>query len=103
MGQQLARAVDASSVHQVSIEDAHCLNDLDLLESFGRTAVILGVITIASSHVESIEAIAERLRLALRHIDVDRLLAAPDCGLGLLGRTLAVDKLRVLVAAARAV
>ena len=50
---QLARAVDASSVHQVSIEDAHCLNELDLLEQFDNTAIILGVITIASSQVET--------------------------------------------------
>ena len=100
---QLARAVDASSVHQVSIAHAHCLNDLDLLESFERTAVILGVITIASSRVESVEEIAGRLRLALRHIDAQRLLAAPDCGLMMLGRELAISKLGNMCAAARAV
>ena len=100
---QLAQAVDASSVQQVSIEDAHCLNDLELLQNFRNTAVILGVVTIASSRIESVEAIAERLRLALRHIDRERLLAAPDCGLMMLGRELAMSKLTNMSTAARGV
>jgi 5-methyltetrahydropteroyltriglutamate--homocysteine methyltransferase len=101
--QQLARAVNASSVNQVSIEDAHCLNDLQLLEQFDNTAVILGVVTIASSRIESSEAIAQRLRLALQHIDADRLLAAPDCGLMMLGRELAMAKLKNMCRAAASV
>jgi 5-methyltetrahydropteroyltriglutamate--homocysteine methyltransferase len=98
--QQLARAIDRSSVDQVSIEDAHCLNNLTLLEEFTNTAIILGVVTIASSHVESIDAIEQRLRLALQHIDSERLLAAPDCGLMMLGRRLAMAKLKNMCAAA---
>lgn len=98
--QRLARAIDRSSVHQVSIEDAHCLNDLMLLEEFSDTAIILGVVTIASSHIESIDAIEQRLRLALQHIDNERLLAAPDCGLMMLGRSLAMAKLKNMCAAA---
>jgi len=39
---QLAQAIDGSSVQQLSIEDAHCLNDLKLLEKFNNTAVITG-------------------------------------------------------------
>ena len=100
---QLARAVDASSVHQVSIEDAHCLNDLRLLEDFTNTSVILGVVTIASSRIETSEYIAERLQLALRHIDKSRLLAAPDCGLMMLGRELAMAKLKNMCSAAHAI
>ncbi len=100
---QLARAVDASSVQQVSIEDAHCLNDLALLEQFTETAVILGVVTIASSEIESSDTIAGRLRQALQHIDRSRLLAAPDCGLMMLGRDLAMAKLKNMCAAASAV
>ena len=99
---QLARAVDQSSVHQVSIEDAHCLNDLKLLEQFEQTCVILGVVTIASSKIESVETIHERLVNALRHIDRERLLVAPDCGLMMLDRNLAMAKLKNMCAAAEA-
>ncbi len=100
---ELARAVDESSVQQVSIEDAHCLNDLHLLEQFRQSKVILGVVTIASSRVESAAAIEARVRAALRHIDRDRLLLAPDCGLMMLGRELAMIKLVNLCAAARSI
>jgi len=96
---QLAKAVDRCSVQQVSIEDAHCLNDLSLLEQFDSSSVILGVVTIASSRVESQDAIAKRLRQALQHIDSTRLLAAPDCGLMMLGRELAMAKLKNMCAA----
>jgi 5-methyltetrahydropteroyltriglutamate--homocysteine methyltransferase len=53
-------------------------------------------VTIASSRVESVEEIRERLKAALEHIDAERLIAAPDCGLGILGRDLALQKLRNL-------
>jgi len=43
-----------------------------------------------------------RLKSALEHIDRERLIAAPDCGLGLLPRDIAVAKMTNLcVAAAR--
>jgi 5-methyltetrahydropteroyltriglutamate--homocysteine methyltransferase len=86
----------------VSIEDAHRRNDLALLERFARRTLILGVIAIASSRIEEVDEVRERLSRARKHIDPHRLIAAPDCGLGLLGRDLARRKLEVLVEAARA-
>ena len=62
--------------------------------------MILGVIAIARSRVEEVEEVRDRLRAAQGHIDPHRLLAAPDCGLGLLGRDLARAKLKVLTEAA---
>ena len=100
---RLARAVEASCVDAVSIEDAHRHNDLSLLDAFGDTTVILGVVGIASSRVETVDEIAARLRAALDHIDADRLMAAPDCGLIMLGADLTRAKLGRLVEAARAV
>ena len=100
---RLADAVEDAGVDAVSLEDAHRPNDLALLDRFRRTTVILGVVTIAKSRVEPTEEIAERLGAALGHIDAHRLVAAPDCGLGLLGRDLARRKLANLCRAARAV
>ena len=65
--------------------------------------MILGVVDIAVSRIEAVEAIADRLRAALAHIDADRLWAAPDCGLAMLPRDLARQKLANLCAAAKAV
>ena len=97
---RLVDAIEASSIDAVSFEDAHRPADLAILERLPTTRVILGVVAIAKSCVESVEEIESRLRAALGHIDADRLIAAPDCGLGLLGRDLAVGKLRNLAAAA---
>ena len=63
---------------------------LSLLERFADTTVLLGVIAIASSQLESVEDIGARLTAALRHIDRERLVAAPDCGLTMLDRELAM-------------
>ena len=100
---RLAGAVDTASVDQVSIEDAHRHNDLSLLEMFSRVTVILGVVAIADSRIETVDEIAARLTAALDHVDRDRLVAAPDCGLAMLGRDLAMTKLTNLCAAAAAV
>ena len=97
---QIANALDQSSIQQVSIEDAHRHNDLVLLEKFTKTTVIFGAIAIAKSKVESVDDVAKRIKQALQHIDSDRLIAAPDCGLGFLGRDLAMQKLAVLTQAA---
>ena len=97
---ELAGVLDEVAIDAVSIEDAHRPNDLTLLERFARKKVLLGVIAIARSRIEDVEEVRERLRAALGHIDAHRLLAAPDCGLGLLGRDLAKAKLRVLAEAA---
>jgi 5-methyltetrahydropteroyltriglutamate--homocysteine methyltransferase len=98
---RLAEAVDRAAVDVVSLEDAHRPNDLALLERFPNTKVILGVVAIAKSRVETVEEIRARLEAALGHIEPARLIAAPDCGLGLLGRDRALKKLRNLCRAAR--
>ena len=87
-------------VDQISIEDAHCCNDLNLLENFKNSTVILGSIAIAKSQIEKIDDIENRIRQALEHIDKNRLVIAPDCGLGLLNSNLAVAKLKVMCEAA---
>ena len=97
---KIATAMDESSVNAVSIEDAHRHNDLALLERYQNTTVLLGVVDVAKSRIESVEEIRTRLQQALQHIDAERLVAAPDCGLGLLGRELAVKKLRNMSEAA---
>lgn len=100
---QIADAVEYSSINAVSVEDAHRHNDLKLLEHFQKTSVIFGVVAVAKSHIETVEEIQTRLQAALQHIDANRLIAAPDCGLGLLSREQAVGKLTNLCKAAATV
>jgi 5-methyltetrahydropteroyltriglutamate--homocysteine methyltransferase len=100
---QLAEPLELSSLQAVSIEDAYRANDLSLLEQFATTYVILGVIATARSQVEEVELMTDRLKAALGHIEAQRLIVAPDCGLHLLDRRVAVAKLRHMVRAAQAV
>ncbi len=100
---ELLKGLDQAPVTCVSIEDAHRANDLTLLESASKLSVILGLVDISKTAVEPVEGIRDRIRMALEHIDKDRLLAGPDCGLAMLPRDLSRQKLRNMVAAARSV
>lgn len=100
----LAEALDAAAIDAVSIEDAHRPGDLgELLPRLGRTTVILGVLAVARSRLETVAGVEARLTEALEHIPPERLMAAPDCGLGYLGRDLARRKLAVMCEATRRV
>ena len=100
---EIAEAIDQSSVNALSIEDAHRQNDLKLLELFKNTTVIMGLIDVAKSKLEETEDVKQRIHHCLEHIDRDRFIAAPDCGLGLLNRDLAKAKLKNLCEAAHSI
>ena len=55
---------------------------------------------IASSKIETLDEVVNRLKQALSHIDRERLIVAPDCGLGLLPPNLAEEKLKIMCQAA---
>ena len=95
---QLAHEMDQLNFDQISIEDAHCANNLKLLELFKKKTIIFG--TIARSRLESEEEVKGRIKRALEHIDRDRLVIALDCGLGFLLEELAAAKLDVMCRAA---
>jgi 5-methyltetrahydropteroyltriglutamate--homocysteine methyltransferase len=98
---EVAEAVDSSSIQFISIEDAHRHNDLNLFEKFKQSTIVLGLIAIAQSRVETENVIRVRLEEVLGHIDKQRLIAAPDCGLGMLPRHIAIAKMENLAQAAK--
>ena len=85
----------------VSLEDADRYNDLSLLESFSKTKIIFGLIKIASSEKETVQEIQSRVEEVLKHISKEKLIAAPDCGLGHLPRDIAKYKLSTMVEAVK--
>ena len=97
----ISSALDDSIVNTISIEDAHRHNNLKLFELYKKSKIIIGLIKIASSSIETVDEINERIKLVLEHINKERLIVAPDCGLGLLNRDLAKIKLKNLVAASK--
>jgi len=98
---KIAKALDNSIIDSVSIEDAHRHNDLTLLKDYKKTKIIFGLIKIASSKIETIEEIENRISEALQFISREQLIAAPDCGLGHLSREMALEKLKIMSLAAK--
>jgi len=89
------------NVAQISLESAQQKVDLSILKSLGKKKLIVGVIDLSDeSAVETADIVAERLRDALRFVDADRLIAAPDCGMKYLPREKAFGKLAALAAGA---
>jgi 5-methyltetrahydropteroyltriglutamate--homocysteine methyltransferase len=62
-----------------------------------------GVIDVKSTITETAEQVADRIRRLLEYVPADRLGVTTDCGLILLQRYIAVDKLHALVAGAEIV
>jgi 5-methyltetrahydropteroyltriglutamate--homocysteine methyltransferase len=97
---QLADTVAA----QISMESAQQKVDLSILRSLPGKQLIVGVIDLADdSPVEDVETVAARIRNALRFVDPERLILAPDCGMKYLPREKAFAKLAALAQAAAAV
>jgi len=75
---------------------------LDVVTLRGKQ-VAVGAIDIATERVESGEQVSSILRQALEYVPAERLLASTNCGMALLRRHVAAQKLRALVQGASAV
>ncbi len=95
--------LEESLAQQVSIEAAQPGLDLAILERLPSKTIILGVLDLDAPAVESSEAIALRIRNALRHVSPERLILAPDCGMKYLPREVSFAKLAAMVEGARIV
>ncbi len=85
-----------SAVDQISIEAAQPELDLGVLSAFSRQTIILGVLDLGATAVESAEEVAARIRHGLEHVPAERLIPAPDCGMKYLAREVAFGKLQAL-------
>jgi len=77
------------------------------IEAIGEVAkrmdVAVGIIDVKSYYVETVEDVARRVRLCLKHAPADRLVFAPDCGLSQTARWAAKQKLVNMVEGVRVV
>jgi len=93
-----------TNAQQISIESAQQNVDLGVLKSLQSKQLIVGVIDLSDgSPVEDVETFIGRIRNALRFVDAERLILAPDCGMKYLPREKAFGKLNALARAAEAV
>lgn len=104
----MAAALEACThIDCISIEDSRdhngMHNDDELLQAFATKTIVLGVLNKCNTTVESVEAIASRIRHVMRFIPASRLLIAPDCGLAMLPIDVVKQKLKNMVDAVHAI
>ena len=84
-------------VRQISIETAQANLDTSVLKGLPDQTIILGVIDLNDQRVEAPATVAARIRRALPHVDPERVIVAPDCGMKYLPREIADGKMRAMV------
>ena len=87
----------ATTVQQISVETAQSGLDCSVLADLAGKTVLLGVLDLSTSDVESPAVVADRIRRALPYVSADRLIVAPDCGMKYLAREVAFAKLAAMV------
>jgi 5-methyltetrahydropteroyltriglutamate--homocysteine methyltransferase len=85
-----------TAASMISIESAQPKIDLGVLKDLAHKQVMLGVLDLSDSAVETPEAVAQRIRAGLRHVPAERLIPAPDCGMKYLPRAVAFGKLKAM-------
>lgn len=84
----------------VSVETAQSHLDPATLRPLRGKGIALGVLDLSTPEVETPQTIADRVRRALDHVDVDALMLSSDCGLKYLPRASAAGKMHSLAEAA---
>ncbi|MDA1323736.1 MAG: 5-methyltetrahydropteroyltriglutamate--homocysteine methyltransferase [Proteobacteria bacterium] len=86
----------ACSADQISIEAAQPGLDAAALEALMAKKIIVGVLDLADTNVETAALVADRIRAALKYLPAEQVLVAPDCGMKYLSRATAFGKLKAL-------
>ena len=89
-------ALAASSIQQVSLECLHSRVPPELMALLKGKDVMVGVIDVASSTVETAEEVADTIVRALQFVPRERLIACTNCGLAPMSREVALAKLQAL-------
>ena len=86
----------ASGVDQISIELAGSHVPPDVLGLAGDKTLAVGVIDVATEHVETPDDVANTIALARRYLPDERIVCSTNCGMAPMRRDVAYAKLRSL-------
>ena len=103
IGYPFLRELNECLATHLSLEAAQPNLDPEVLRDLPDKTIILGVLDLGSSEVETPDVVADRIRKALAVVAPERLVVAPDCGMKYLPRERAFRKLEAMVAGARLV
>jgi 5-methyltetrahydropteroyltriglutamate--homocysteine methyltransferase len=101
-GYPFLRELDDCLATHLSLEAAQPNLDPEVLRDVADKTIMLGVLDLGSTEVETPQLVADRIRKALAVVPAERLVVAPDCGMKYLPRERAFRKLEAMVAGARA-
>lgn len=99
--EEIFPALNASTIQQVSLECQGSKVPISLIRHLQDKTILVGAIDVASTTIETPEAVAAVLTEALKHADASRLQACTNCGLAPFPRDVARAKLQALGAGAR--
>jgi 5-methyltetrahydropteroyltriglutamate--homocysteine methyltransferase len=89
--------LERSVVDMISIEAAQPRLDLSVLAKLPSKTMVVGVLDLEDTNIETPEAVAARVREALKYLPPEQLMLAPDCGMKYLSRETAFGKLQAMV------
>ena len=92
--------LENSKAQQMSIEAAQPRLDLTVLKQLPSKTIIIGVIDLADTTIETPQLVADRIRRTLAVVPAERIVVAPDCGMKYLPRTVAFGKMQAMAGGA---
>ena len=96
-GYPFLRELDDCLATHLSLEAAQPKLDAEVLRDVRDKTIILGVLDLGSSEIETPGLVGDRIRKALAVVAPERLVVAPDCGMKYLPRERAFRKLEAMV------
>jgi 5-methyltetrahydropteroyltriglutamate--homocysteine methyltransferase len=96
-GYSFLEELDACAADQISLECAQPKVDPKILTGLPSKTILLGVLDLRDTTVETPEQVAARIRAALAYVPAERLVIAPDCGFKYLPRDVSFGKLQSMV------
>jgi len=94
--EEIFPALAASRIDQVSVECRNAKVPLRLLALLEGKDVQVGVIDVATGHIETAEEVADTIGEAMNHVPRERIIASTNCGMAPMRRGVALAKLSCL-------
>src|SRR5262245_62000959 len=89
------------SCQQVSIETAQSGLDTSVLQKLPGKKIMVGCIDLSDMAVETPQQVVERIKKALKFVQPENVILAPDCGMKYLPREVAFGKMKAMVEGAK--